>query len=61
MVAIGGWGDTAGFEAAAETEVTRKQFARNVRAMVDVTGADGEFEEGLIYGMPKVDSPQVLT
>ncbi|KAL4869878.1 hypothetical protein BDV12DRAFT_70385 [Aspergillus spectabilis] len=41
MVAIGGWGDTAGFSVAAETEQSRNVFARNVRAMIDYTGADG--------------------
>lgn len=42
MVAIGGWGDTEGFSKAAATESTRKLFARNVKAMVDSTGADGK-------------------
>ena len=41
MVAVGGWGDTAGFEIAAATEDARKLFARNVKIMVDATGADG--------------------
>ena len=41
MVAVGGWGDTAGFEVAAATEDERKLFARNVKSMVDSTGADG--------------------
>lgn len=41
MVAIGGWGDTGGFSTAAATDETRKKFARNVKAMVDYTGADG--------------------
>ena len=41
MVAIGGWGNTAGFEVAAATAMSRKLFARNVRLMVDATGADG--------------------
>jgi GH18 family chitinase len=41
MVAIGGWGDTAGFEAAARDEKSRKRWARNVAAMVNATGADG--------------------
>lgn len=41
MVAIGGWGDTAGFAKAAEMESSRKLFAKNVKAMVDHTGADG--------------------
>ncbi|PBP17579.1 putative endochitinase [Diplocarpon rosae] len=40
MVAIGGWGDT-GFTAAARTDDSRKLFAKNVKAMVDDTGADG--------------------
>ena len=41
QVAIGGWGDTAGFEIAASSEANRKRFARNVAAMVQATGADG--------------------
>ncbi|KAI1499013.1 glycoside hydrolase family 18 protein [Biscogniauxia marginata] len=41
MVAIGGWGDTAGFDAAARTDESRSKFARNVAAMVHDTGADG--------------------
>lgn len=40
-VAIGGWGDTVCFSRAAETDDSRKNFAGNVRAMVDYTGADG--------------------
>ncbi|CAL3965724.1 unnamed protein product [Diplocarpon coronariae] len=40
MVAIGGWGDT-GFTEAARTDDSRKLFAKNVKAMVDYTGADG--------------------
>ena len=42
MVAIGGWGDTEGFEVAAATEGGRKLFARNVKSMVEATGADGK-------------------
>jgi GH18 family chitinase len=41
QVAIGGWGNTAGFEAAAKTESSRKMFAQNVKTMLDATGADG--------------------
>lgn len=41
MVAIGGWGDTEGFDAAARSEKSRQKFARNVAAMVHATGADG--------------------
>ncbi len=41
QVAIGGWGDTKGFSTAAGNETTRKTFARNVKAMLDATGADG--------------------
>lgn len=42
MVAIGGWGDTAGFDIAAATDISRKLFAHNVKSMVDATGADGK-------------------
>ena len=41
QIAIGGWGDTDGFPKAAKTEDSRKLFASNVKAMLDVTGADG--------------------
>jgi GH18 family chitinase len=41
QVAIGGWGDTAGFEKAAKSEQGRKLFAENVNAMLEATGADG--------------------
>lgn len=41
QVAIGGWGDTNGFSTAAKTDESRKLFAKNVRAMLDATGADG--------------------
>ncbi|KAL7796779.1 glycoside hydrolase family 18 protein [Trichoderma ceciliae] len=41
MVAIGGWGDSTGFEEAARDDSSRKQWASQVRAMVDVTEADG--------------------
>lgn len=42
MVAIGGWGDTTGFSKAAATDSSRKLFARNVKAMIEKTGADGD-------------------
>lgn len=41
MVAIGGWGDTNGFDIAARTEDSRERFARNIAAMIRDTGADG--------------------
>ncbi|KAL5121712.1 hypothetical protein ACEQ8H_000399 [Pleosporales sp. CAS-2024a] len=41
QIAIGGWGDTAGFEKAAESEKSRNLFADNIKAMLDATGADG--------------------
>lgn len=41
MVAIGGWGDTEGFAAAARDEASRRRFAENVAKMVEATGADG--------------------
>ena len=37
-----GWGDVEGFEVAAKTKIGRELFARNVKNMVDETGADGE-------------------
>jgi GH18 family chitinase len=40
MIAIGGWGDI-GFSKASTTVNTRRLFAKNVKAMVDATGADG--------------------
>lgn len=42
MIAIGGWGDTAGFSAAALNDTTRKSFAGNIARMVSQTGADGK-------------------
>lgn len=41
MVAIGGWGDSTGFEVAAKTEENRKRWVKQVHAMVVATGADG--------------------
>jgi Glycosyl hydrolases family 18 len=41
IVAIGGWGDTAGFEVAARDHHSRTRWAHNVAAMVNATGADG--------------------
>ncbi|KAI1748895.1 glycoside hydrolase family 18 protein [Xylaria castorea] len=41
MVAIGGWGDTSGFDIAARTKESRARFAHNVADMVRDTGADG--------------------
>ncbi|KAI1764673.1 glycoside hydrolase family 18 protein [Hypoxylon sp. FL1150] len=41
LVAIGGWGDSAGFDTGAYSDESRATFARNVAAMVDDTGADG--------------------
>lgn len=41
LVAIGGWGDTAGFDAAARDGATRALWARNVARMLEDMGADG--------------------
>ncbi|KAM0262113.1 hypothetical protein ACHAQJ_001854 [Trichoderma viride] len=41
MVAIGGWGDSTGFEEAARDDSSRKRWASQVKAMIDMTGADG--------------------
>jgi GH18 family chitinase len=43
QVAIGGWGNTDGFSAAAKTPENRSLFANNVKNMLDATGADGTF------------------
>lgn len=49
MVAIGGWGDTLGFSAAAKSKESRRVFAENVARMVSHTGADGT--PHLFYGL----------
>jgi hypothetical protein len=49
MAAIGGWGDTFGFSAAALNEKTRKDFAENVARMVFATGVDGTVSPSLPY------------
>ncbi|KAK3182538.1 hypothetical protein K4F52_006178 [Lecanicillium sp. MT-2017a] len=41
MVAVGGWGDSLGFEEAARSQTTRERWAKRVREMVEATGADG--------------------
>ncbi|KAL2003769.1 hypothetical protein VTN02DRAFT_2405 [Thermoascus thermophilus] len=41
MIAIGGWGDTAGFSAGSKDDASRAQYAKNVAAMLDSVGADG--------------------
>jgi GH18 family chitinase len=41
MIAIGGWGDTEGFSEAAKSAEGKTLFARNVKAMIEFTGADG--------------------
>ncbi|KAL5049930.1 hypothetical protein BDW71DRAFT_216818 [Aspergillus fruticulosus] len=41
MIAIGGWGDSAGFSAGAKDEASRERYAKNVASMLDGTGFDG--------------------
>ncbi len=41
MIALGGWGDTAGFSAGAATETSRALYANNVANMLDTMGFDG--------------------
>ncbi|POS83804.1 hypothetical protein EPUL_005671 [Erysiphe pulchra] len=41
LIAIGGWGDTAGFGKAAATDESRKLFAANVALLCDQQGFDG--------------------
>ena len=40
-VAIGGWGDSKGFEAAAKDESSRRKWSQQVSIMVESTGVDG--------------------
>lgn len=49
MVAIGGWGDVAGFEHAAKTEESRQIFASNIAKMVEQTGVDGKWRAVRFY------------
>ncbi|KAI1096594.1 glycoside hydrolase family 18 protein [Rostrohypoxylon terebratum] len=39
-IAIGGWGDTAGFSAGAKTEASRTAYAKNVANMIENSGFD---------------------
>lgn len=41
LIAIGGWGDTAGFSVGSATEASRKLFAANVAALLDRFDFDG--------------------
>ncbi|KAJ5885066.1 hypothetical protein N7495_009576 [Penicillium taxi] len=41
MIALGGWGDEAGFSSAAKDDSTRKRYAKNVASMLDANGFDG--------------------
>ncbi|KAJ5594344.1 uncharacterized protein N7459_000552 [Penicillium hispanicum] len=41
MIAIGGWGDEAGFSDAAKDSSTRERYAKNVASMLDANGFDG--------------------
>lgn len=44
QVAIGGWGNTDGFSEGAKTEQSRQLFARNIKSMLEATGADGSYK-----------------
>lgn len=54
MVAIGGWGDNAGFSTAAVSETSRSTYAQNVAAMLESTGLDGV---GKHFSSPKSQNP----
>ncbi|KAJ5613667.1 hypothetical protein N7528_007321 [Penicillium herquei] len=41
MIAIGGWGDEAGFSDAAKSASSMERYAKNVAAMLDANGFDG--------------------
>lgn len=47
MIAIGGWGDTDAFSYAAVNQDRREVFARNIKNMLDHTGADGRWQSFL--------------
>lgn len=49
MVAIGGWGQTSAFSVAAQSDESRKKFARNIAKMVEDLGADGRWTVILIW------------
>ncbi|KAJ2969226.1 hypothetical protein NUW58_g10037 [Xylaria curta] len=60
MIAIGGWGDTDGFDTAARTDESRARFARNVADMVRDTALTGvDIRLGNIPGEPP-DGCQVI-
>ncbi|KAL4906812.1 hypothetical protein BDW74DRAFT_176420 [Aspergillus multicolor] len=41
LIALGGWGQSAGFSSASKTEASRERFAKNVAAMLESHGFDG--------------------
>ncbi|KAH2285226.1 hypothetical protein KXW29_007493 [Aspergillus fumigatus] len=41
MIAIGGWGDTAGFSEGTKDEASRTKYAKNVATMINNLGFDG--------------------
>ncbi|CAI7664394.1 unnamed protein product [Penicillium pancosmium] len=41
MIAIGGWGDSAGFSTGSKDDASRKRYAKNVASMLDANGFDG--------------------
>jgi chitinase len=41
MVAVGGWGDTTGFSAAAKSDDLITKFASDIKTMLDTNGLDG--------------------
>lgn len=41
MIAVGGWGDTAGFGQAAKDEASIQKFAADIQTMLTNCGADG--------------------
>lgn len=41
MIAIGGWGDSAGFSTGSKDDASRKRYAKNVASMLEANGFDG--------------------
>jgi Glycosyl hydrolases family 18 len=58
IIAIGGWGDNSGFSYAASTDKSRRLFAQNVKAMLEHTGADGEYMIACVSNMADADRPR---
>lgn len=39
-IAVGGWGDNAGYDEVSKTDESRKEFAKNIASLVETNGFD---------------------